>query len=146
VSATATPVSRAVRVRLRQLAEEERQLAFVWGVLAASSLLLRPFWIAVAPLMPPCPFRALTGLPCLSCGTTRAAVALLEGHPLEALSVNPLAAAAGIAFLAGGAVAPLWAVLRLPLPRLGIAQARWFRVALAVTLLAAWAWVIAVQR
>ena len=37
---------------LRPLAREDRQIALLWGVLAASSLLLRPFWLTLAPLMP----------------------------------------------------------------------------------------------
>jgi hypothetical protein len=132
----------APRPGCRRLLREERQLAVLWGVLAGCSLLLRPLWLAVAPLLPPCPFRALTGLPCLSCGTTRAAVAVLHGRPLEALVVNPLAALAGIAFIAGGAFAPLWAFLDLPVPHLASPPMRALRISLVALLLAGWAWVI----
>ena len=37
-----------------------------------------------------CPFHWLTGRPCATCGSTRAALALLQGHPLVALRLNPL--------------------------------------------------------
>jgi hypothetical protein len=135
----------AARAALRPLEREEKQLAWVWGVLAASALLLRPVWLAVAPLLPACPFRALTGVPCLSCGTTRAAVALLDGRVVDALIANPLAALAGAAFVAGGAVAPAWALLDLPVPRLPAPAPRALRLAIAAALLSGWAWVIVVQ-
>ena len=41
-------------------------------------------------LFPPCPFKALTGFYCPGCGSTRALYLLLHGHPLAALSRNPL--------------------------------------------------------
>jgi hypothetical protein len=131
---------------LRPLLREERQLALLWGVLAASSLLLRPFWLALAPLMPACPFRALTGVPCLSCGTTRAAVAFLDGRVFDALLVNPLAALAGLGFVAGGVIAPVWALLGLRVPRLPSVATPAPRIALALALLAGWAWVILVKQ
>ena len=131
---------------LRPLAREDRQIALLWGVLAASSLLLRPFWLTLAPLMPACPFRALTGVPCLSCGTTRAAVAFLDGRVVDALLINPLAALAGLGFIAGGVIAPAWALLGLRVPNLPSVAPRGLRIALALTLLAGWAWVIVVQQ
>jgi hypothetical protein len=134
------------RPLLRPLAREDRQVALLWGVLAASSLLLRPFWLALAPLLPACPFRALTGVPCLSCGTTRAAMALLDGRVVDALLVNPLAALAGLGFIAGGIIAPVWALLGLKVPSVPPVAPRALRIALALVLLAGWAWVILAQQ
>lgn len=37
-----------------------------------------------------CMFRAWTGLPCPSCGTTRMVLAMLQGRPVEAFLWNPL--------------------------------------------------------
>ena len=37
-----------------------------------------------------CLFKSITGLPCPSCGTTRAGLALLNGDPLEAIMINPM--------------------------------------------------------
>jgi len=44
-----------------QARPEERQVALLWGVVAISSIALRPFWLALAPFAPRCPFRVLTG-------------------------------------------------------------------------------------
>lgn len=39
--------------------------------------------------MPPCPLRALTGVPCPFCGMTRGTIALVHGDVLGALALNP---------------------------------------------------------
>jgi len=118
-------------------------VALLWGVVAVCSVALRPVWLALAPLAPRCPFRALTGVPCPTCGTTHAAVALLNGKVGGAFAANPLAAAAGVAFAVGGLVAPIWAALRLPVPQLTSPLPRWARLAIVGALLADWAYVIA---
>ncbi len=41
----------------------------------------------------PCPFRAMTGLDCPFCGSTRAVWALVHGEPVRALGYNALAMA-----------------------------------------------------
>lgn len=43
-----------------------------------------------------CPFRAVTGLPCPTCGTVRAAGLILRGHVGEGFRTNPLGTAAMI--------------------------------------------------
>ena len=37
-----------------------------------------------------CPFKAIFGVPCPTCGTTRALVALLKGNFGDAFHINPL--------------------------------------------------------
>jgi len=61
-------------------------LAFA-GVVCAVCF-LRP---QTTPLLPPCPFYALTGLYCPGCGSTRLLYCLVRGHPLVAFAQNPLA-------------------------------------------------------
>ncbi len=61
-------------------------LAFA-GVVCAVCF-LRP---QTTPLLPPCPFFALTGLYCPGCGSTRLFYCLVHGHPLVAFAQNPLA-------------------------------------------------------
>lgn len=125
----------------RAATADERQLAWVWAIAAASALILRPFWLALTPFLPPCPFRFLTGVPCPSCGTTHAAVALLHGHVLAALAANPLATVAGLGFVAG-IVAPLWVAARGLVPELPHPMPRWMRLAIIAAIAANWAWLI----
>jgi len=125
-----------VRVR------EERQLALLWLAAAASALALRPLWLAVTPLLRPCVFRSITGFPCPTCGTTRAATAFLDGNLIAAFTANPLAAAMGFLFVVGAPLAVLWAVARLPVPELPLPLPGWMRIG-AITLIAAnWIYVI----
>lgn len=37
-----------------------------------------------------CAFKWLTGIPCMTCGATRATLSLLDGHLLRAVSFQPL--------------------------------------------------------
>lgn len=124
---------------------EERQLGWLWAVLAVATLALRPLWLAAVPALPACPFRALTGLPCATCGTTRAGVALLHGDLVSALTANPGAALAGVAFLLGGALAPLWLAAGGRVPDLAAPAPAGLRVAVVAAIAANWAWVIATQ-
>jgi hypothetical protein len=121
---------------------EERQISWLWGVTAISSILLRPFWLALAPHLPACPFRSLTGVPCPTCGATHAAVALLRADLPAALAANPLLTGALIVFFAGGALAPLWTLGGVPIPTLPSPLPHWLRAAIVFALLANWAWVV----
>lgn len=38
-----------------------------------------------------CPLKRLTGIPCPTCGTTRACLLLLRGHPRDAFAMQPFA-------------------------------------------------------
>lgn len=65
--------------------------ALVAGAALAGAVYLR----LVDPTRPgaatlPCPFRAITGLDCPFCGSTRAAWALVHAEPVRALGYNAL--------------------------------------------------------
>src|SRR5688572_21721529 len=116
---------------------------WIWApVFLAGALLLR-----LAPWLPPpfplsCPLKTLTGLPCPSCGTTRALEALAALDLGEALRWNPLGAVAGIA----AALFTLYAIgalvlrtRRIRITALSLAE----RLGIVALVLANWAWLVA---
>jgi hypothetical protein len=128
---------------LRPPTREERQLAMLWIAAVASSLILRPFWIALAPHLRPCTLRTMTGVPCPTCGTTRSALAMLDGDLLTAFLVNPLATLAGSVFVVGGLAAVVWLILRLPIVSLGLKWNRWWTMAVVGVVAVNWVYLIA---
>jgi hypothetical protein len=126
----------------RRAVREERAAAYLWAAVAGAALLLAPFWSLATPLLPTCLFHAWTGLPCPGCGTTRAALALLDAEPLTALSFNPLAATGGALFLVGGLVAPVWVLGRGPIPVLPTPLPLTIRVGAVALIAANWAYLL----
>jgi hypothetical protein len=64
-------------------------VAVPFGV-AAFALLAEPVRERISFLVPPCMFETLTGWNCMSCGSTRATLALLHGDLFTAVYYNPL--------------------------------------------------------
>ena len=115
--------------------------AEVFAALFALSFLAARF-LPLLELDYPCPFRALTGLPCLTCGMTHAFVYLAHGAVRAALSASPagaLLAAGGWLFAIGDAAR---LVLALPLPVPGRRVARALAWGLAAALLANWGFLV----
>jgi hypothetical protein len=94
-----------------------------------------------------CVFKAVTGIPCMTCGTTRALARLARLDLPGALAMNPLATLGTLALL------PWAAVDLLLLPRgralsleLSPAAARAARITAVAAVLVNWAWLIAAGR
>jgi hypothetical protein len=121
-----------------------RQLGFLWGGAALACAAAAPLASAFTQGMPACPFRELLGIPCLTCGSTRALVALARIDLGAAFGWNPLVAGAGILFIAGGVVALGAALLggevRAPRPSPAL------RAALALAVAANWAFLVVAGR
>jgi hypothetical protein len=66
----------------------------LWLVVSLGAVVLLGFWLSLGLPTPRCAFRSLTGLPCPTCGATRAAWQFLHGHFLASFLFNPLAFAA----------------------------------------------------
>ena len=122
-----------------------RQLGLLWGGVALALVLLSPFALRFAADGLPwkCHFKGLTGIPCPTCGTTRAALSLAELEPLHALIHYPLPTVVWILFIGGGLVAGFRAWRRLPLPDFPNHLPVWARIAIVGALLANWAYSIA---
>lgn len=117
----------------------------IWGWVGLTTLALG-VWMLRRVWLPPiaCLFRALTGLPCLTCGATRAFVALIGGDLAASLRWHPLVAPATA--LTAGYVPYALLVAHAKLPRvrvrLGVRDRRMLRIAAGVTAAAVWAYLI----
>lgn len=122
----------------------ERQLGLLWGGVALLLVALSPIAGRLASVLPTCPVKTLVGIPCLTCGSTRAGVALSRLDLVSALTLNPLAAVAWVLLVGGGLVAGVMAVWNAPLRepdwRLSLPM-RWL---LVVVFLTNWAYLVGV--
>jgi len=112
---------------------------FALGFLAAR-------WLPLLDLGYACAFKAATGIPCATCGMTRAVVHLARGEPGAAFSSSPLGAAAAAAAWGFALLAALRLILGRPWPRIGPGAARAAAVAGGLALLANWAFVVVAHR
>jgi len=127
----------------RKPRRDDYQVAALWALSVGAALALRPFWTAVAGLLPACLWHRWSGLPCPGCGTTRALVRVLHGDVTAGLSLNPLAACAACMFVAAGLGAPAWLATGGLVP---VFESRPRPVALAVAAVLVvlnWAWLFA---
>lgn len=129
----------------RRLAPGELDHELIWlSVSVISGAALAAWWFSGLP-WPVCTFRALTGVGCIGCGATRAALSLLSGDLVGALGFNPLLTCGYLA----AAVFDLYAITVLVgrLPRLRIVSlsrqaGRWLRYGVFAALGLNWLWVI----
>lgn len=89
----------------------------IWGTIGLIALI-------AARLVPPaltdfyrCPFRVITGIPCLTCGITRSFRHMVHGRFYEAFSLTPLGALFCILTMLYVIYALTVVVFRLPRPR-----------------------------
>ncbi len=68
----------------------------IWGPLAILALLVARFFPFDLVSLGACPWRALTGIPCPTCGATRCIMELTRLDLGAALAMNPLAALVGL--------------------------------------------------
>jgi hypothetical protein len=98
-----------MRLVWRRIAPAEFNHELVWLAVSVTALGAGAIWSGLRFPGPRCPFLAVTGYPCLTCGATRCAIALFHGNFSLAWSWNPLAFVA----LCGVAVFDLYAAVVL---------------------------------
>lgn len=147
MSASAIPgVGPSPRTALRG-----RPGATPFGAILAACALVAIGLVALLPLahlpFSLCVFKAVTGLPCMTCGTTRAFTRLGRLDLAGALAMNPLVTLGTLALgpwaLADLVLLPRGRALSL---ELSPAAARVTRIAVVVAVFANWIWLIAAGR
>lgn len=110
----------------------------IWLTVSVAAFAGGATWMGLALPWPRCAFFAVTGLPCVTCGATRSAIAFLHGHFFSALRWNPLAAVAFCGVIAFDLYAAIVLAGRLPRLRMvdwAAAEKKVVRIA-AISLLA----------
>jgi hypothetical protein len=79
-----------MKLEIRSRKFKELQVGLAYMVMGFLGWSLAYFIPNLDQLIPPCLFRALTGVPCPACGATHSGVYLSHFHFLDALSANPL--------------------------------------------------------
>jgi hypothetical protein len=133
-------------IRFTRLRAGETDHERLWAAVISASLLAAAAWLRAFGLPPlVCPFHALTGLPCPTCGVTRALAALVAGNLGASLRLHP-AVLPGVA-LAAAYAAYAWLVVGLRLPRLRVSlaprESRALRWSAAAVLVGVWSFLIA---
>ena len=134
-------------IERRPLAGREVDHERLWLSVALAGAALVVLWVASGHEELPsviCPFRHITGIPCIACGGTRAVLALTRGDVQAALVWNPLVAAAAIAALAWLVYAAIVTALRAPRLRVRLADRdrTLFRAAAWAAIAANWVFLI----
>lgn len=80
-----------MQLHWRKPVPQEIDHELVWLTVSLSSGVGLAVWLAARMPTPHCIFHSLTGLPCLTCGATRAATQFFHGHFGASLLFNPLA-------------------------------------------------------
>jgi len=79
-----------VQLSRRSLLPGEIDHELVWLSVSLGSFAVAALWFALRLPWPRCIFHDLTGLPCLTCGATRAAIQFFHGNFGRAWKWNPL--------------------------------------------------------
>ena len=112
-------------IERRPLAGREVDHERLWLSVALAGAALVVLWLAAGHEEAPrliCPFRHITGIPCFTCGGTRAVLALARGDMHAAFVWNPLVALSAIAALAWLLYAAVVTVMRAPRVRVRLAE------------------------
>ena len=78
-----------MQLLLKKRAPDQIEFGIIYGGIAV--VILGAGWLqSILSFAPGCVFKGLTGIPCLTCGSTRSVVHLSHGDILSAFTMNPL--------------------------------------------------------
>lgn len=130
----------------RPLAPEATDHELLWLSVSLGSLLVASAWFSLGLPWPRCAFHDLTGLPCMTCGMTRAAIQFFHGHFLAAMQWNPLVFAALCGLSIFNAYALIVLVTRAPRLRVAFhsrTERKYLRLSVIAVLVLNWAYLLA---
>ncbi len=78
-----------MRISLRYKNPGEIEFGIIYGSIAVMALVAARY-LPITDIVPACAFKAFTGMPCPTCGTTRSLVHLAHGDVAGSLILNPL--------------------------------------------------------
>jgi hypothetical protein len=83
-----------MRLVWRRISPDDFNHELVWLAVSVTVAVGGALWLRLGLPVWRCPFLAVTGYPCLTCGATRCVIAFLRGNFFAAWLWNPLALAA----------------------------------------------------
>jgi hypothetical protein len=134
-----------MRLHWRRLRPGELDHELVWLCVSVASAGTAAVWLALHLPWPRCGFLAVTGLPCFTCGATRASLAFLQGQFATAWATNPLVFAGLCAVVAYDLYALVVLVSRAPRVRVEFTSRLAWRGVVALGIAAAlvnWAYLL----
>jgi len=121
-----------------------RQIGLLWGLVALALVALSPLAPQLATAAPACPLKSIAGLPCPTCGATRAALALVAFDPWAAVMLNPLATGAWLLLIGGGLAALAYTLTGRRLPTLPNRLPMTLRLAAVAAVTVNWIYLVVV--
>lgn len=151
-----TRQSRGLALKLLPLRRSDPNYELILSALALLALIAawaHPLWAPFTPGLD-CPFKKLLGIPCLTCGGTRALLAWSHLRPDVAFVMNPLIAL-GAAAMTAWLIYSFGVLILRPARRLRLvvdfrsdshASWNWPRLGIAAAVILNWIYLIGVQR
>ena len=102
-----------MRITAKKRTPGQIEFGIIYGVIVLLMLAAGRF-LPVTTLLPACAFKGLTGIPCLTCGSTRSLVHLSHGHFMESIGMNPLISLTVIVVLFSCAYSLITLLFNLP--------------------------------
>lgn len=134
-----------MKIQRRPIIPGSRDPELIWGSILLLAALLATAWLFSGIATPRCLLHAATGIPCPTCGMTRATWHLLHGEIGRAFLLNPLMTAALLGaglYVCYAAVVVIGRLPRLRLEALTKTEANLVRIAAIGLLAANWLYLI----